>query len=104
MAEKILTVKHGDSDTFTDVVSNLDSLSGYTAKMYVYDPDGDLALTITGSINTLTVTYELTNDVCKALSVAKYYYESKVFDGSDHVYTPSWGPFIITAAKNSDPS
>jgi len=104
MAEVILTVKHGDADTFTDVVSNLASLSGYTAKMYIYDSDGDLVLTLTGSIDTLTITYQLTNDACKALSVAKYYYESKVFDTSDHVYTTSWGLFEITAAKNSDPS
>ena len=104
MAETILTVRHGNSDTFTDVVSNLTSLSGYTAKQYIYNSDGDLVLTITGSISTLTVTYELTNDACKALVFEKHYYESIVFDANDHVYTLSWGPFILTAAKNTNPS
>jgi len=104
MAETILTIKQGDSDTFTEVISNLSSLSGYTAKMYIYDSDDTLLLTLTGTISTLTITYELENEDSKALAVGKHRYESKIFDSSDHVYTTSWGVFHIKTSKNSDPS
>jgi len=104
MAEKILTVRQGNSDTFTDVVSGLTSLSGYTAKMYVYNIAGTLLLTLTGSISTLTITYQLTKVASKALAVASHYYESIVFDSNNHVYTSTWGPLVITTAKNNNPS
>ena len=104
MAEKILTIKQGDADTFKDVVSNLSSLTGYSAKMYIYNSADTLVLTLTGTIDTLTITYELINEASKALTVTTHYYESKIFDSSDHVYTTSWGPLVVTKARNSDPS
>lgn len=104
MAEKNLEIRQGDSDTLTEVVTELSSLSGYTAKLYIYDPSGTLKSTITGTISDMTVTHEVLNDTTKVLSPGPYDYEAKKFDASDHVYTTSWGKLVITPAKNSDPS
>ena len=101
----VLRIPQGDADTITEVVSNLSSLSGYTAKMYIYDSSGTLKLTETGTISGLTVTYDITNDDTKGLIAGTYWFETKVFDSSDHVYTPQLnGKLIIRAAKKTDPS
>jgi hypothetical protein len=104
MAQSFIVIKQGDADTLTEVITGLTSLSGYTAKMYIYDEEGVLIDTITGTINGLTITYELVNDDTKMYDVDTYNYETKLFDSSDHVYTPSSGKFIVNAALNSDPS
>jgi len=100
-----ITIVQGDADTFTEVITGIDSLSGYTCKMYIYTVAGVSVKTITGSVSTLTITYQLVNEDSKAMAVAEHYYETKIFDSSDHVYTPSSGTFTVLATKTTnDPS
>ena len=104
MGQAVLRLKQGDADTYTDTVTGLSSLSGYTAEMYIKDAAGDLVLTIVGSISGLVVTYEIVNENTKGLAVETHWFETKVFDSSDHVYTPSEGKLIISSAIVEDPS
>ena len=99
-----LRLKQGDADTFTEVIENLATLTGYTAKLYIYDPDGTLSLVITGTIENLTITYELGNDDSQVFVLGRGSFESKIFDADDHVYTSSWGPFMVTPADDINPS
>ena len=104
MATKI-TIVQGDADTITETITGLASLAGYTAKFYIYTVAGVSVATITGSIDTLTITYEFVNEGTKAYTVGEHWYETKIFDGSDHVYTPASGVFaVLTAKTTNDPS
>jgi len=98
-----ISIFRGDSDTFTETITNLTSLSGYTAKMYIYNEAGTELDSIDGSIDGLDITYELVNESSKAYAVGVYYYETKIWDDSDHVYTPSSGMFIVKATQEEDP-
>jgi len=104
MAGQTLTIKKGDADTFTETITNLTSLSGYTAKMYIYDEEGTELDTIDGNIDELDITYDLVNESSKTYTVGTYYFETKIWDESDHVYTPSSGLFIIEPTQEEDPS
>ena len=99
-----LTIKKGDSDTFTEVIVGLDSASGYNAMMYVYDAANTTIAAVSGVISNLTISYDLVNEVSKLLTVGEYYYETKIWDASDHVYTPDDGIFVIESTHKSDPS
>ena len=101
--ESIIIVKQGDSDVFEETISNMDTLDGYDAKMYIEDAAGTEILTITGSISGLVITYTLTRAACKAIAVGKYNFETKVFD-SDFNHTPSKGKFIVELTEENDPS
>ena len=102
--ESVLIVKQGDSDAFEDTVSNMSTLAGYTAKMYITDAEDTEILTITGSVSGLVVTYILTREASKAIAVGKYDFETKVFDESHHNHTPSKGKFIVELTEENDPS
>ena len=104
MADLFITIRQGDADTFTETVTGLDSLSGYSAKMYIYDKGGTELDTIDGSIEELEITYDLVNESSKAYPVGTYKFETKVWDDSDHVYTPSKGSFVVEPALENDPS
>ena len=104
MARQFLKIKQGDADTFTEAITGLDSLSGYSAKMYIYDKNGTQLDTINGSIDGLTITYNLVNDLSKGYTPGVYYYETKIWDSSDHVYTPTTGMLIIESTQEEDPS
>jgi len=99
-----LTIKQGDSDTLTTTITNLTSLAGYTAKLYIYTLDGTEIDVITGTIDTLTVTYEIVNEDSKAYPTGTHEFEAKVYDSSDHVYTHDSGTFIVEPAIKNDPS
>ena len=101
---KDIRIIQGDADTLTETITGLVSLSGYTAKLYIYSSAGVLVDTITGTINGLVITYQLVNEDTKILTVGAYRYETKIYDSSDHVYTPSLGMFMILSALNKDPS
>jgi hypothetical protein len=96
-------IRCGDSDTLTETISNITSLSGYTAKMYIYNGT-TLYATLTGTIADLVVTYDIVNEVSKLWDAGAYNFETKVYDASDHVYTPSYGCFVVETAYNKDPS
>lgn len=101
----MIRIPKGDADTLTETVTGLSSLSGYTAKLYLYDNSGTLKLTETGTIATLTISYDITNEDTKSLAVGKYFIETKIFDAADHVYTlQRKKPLIIDYVYNSDPS
>jgi filamentous hemagglutinin family protein len=103
---EVFTIKQGDADTLTETVSGVTSLSCYTAKLIITEADGTNVDTITGTVNAtgLTATYQLINESTKAYPLGLHHFETKVFDTSDHVYTPSAGFFIVEQAFNSDPS
>ena len=101
-----ISIPRGDADTFTETITNLNSLSGYTAKMYIYKfgHRGRLLDTLTGSISGLDITYQIVNDNSKAYAKGVHKYETKIYDASDHVYTPSKGNFTVSRSINTDPS
>jgi len=102
--ESVLIVKQGDSDVFEETVSDMDTLSGYDAKMYIKDAAGTEILTITGSISGMVVSYVLTREASKAIVVGKYDFETKAFDDSHHSHTLSKGKLIIEPVEENDPS
>ena len=55
MARQFIKIKQGDADTFTETITGLDSLSGYSAKMYIYNKDETELDTIAGSIDGLYI-------------------------------------------------
>ena len=99
-----INLKQGDSDTLTETITGLAALTGYTAKMYIVTSAGVAVDTITGTISGLTITYEILNEDSKVYPVGTHDFETKIFDSSDHVYTPSHGKFVVEPAKEEDPS
>jgi len=99
----IIKIFRGDSTTLTETISGLTSLSGYSAKLYIMTLAGVELDTIEGSIAALVITYEIVNESSKAYAVGKYNFESKLFDTSDHVYTSSYGEFVVNATLEEDP-
>ena len=100
----LIKIKQGDADTLTETITGLASLAGYTAELYISSMAGTILRTIVGSISTLTITYQIVNETTKALDVGRYRFETKIWDASDHVYTPSSGTLIITDSIEEDPS
>lgn len=94
----------GDADTLTETITGLSSLAGYSAKLYVTDSSGTAVLTKTGTIASLTVTYDIVNEDTKGIAIGTYDYETKLYDSADHVYTPSKGKFVIMNVIEEDPS
>lgn len=99
-----LEIFQGDSDTLTETVSNLSSLSGYSAKLYITSSRGTAIATLTGTIVGLVITYQILNDASKIYPVGIHKYESKIYDASDHVYTTSHGRFLVKTPINSEPN
>ena len=100
---KNLTINKGDSESFTETITGIDSLSGYSAKMYIYNGGTELAA-ISGSISDLVITYNVLNETSKEWPIGLYKYETKIWDSSDHVFTPSKGNIYIGNTLNPDPS
>lgn len=103
---EVITLKKGDADTFTETVAGLTTLAGYSARMVIYKADGTNIATVTGTVNAtgLTATYDLVNETTKLFPLGTHGFETKVFDASDHVYTPSQGYFVVEEANVSDPT
>jgi hypothetical protein len=103
---EVITLKKGDAYTFTETVSGLASLAGYSARMVIFQADGTSIATVTGTVNAtgLTATYDLVNETTKLFPLGTHGFETKVFDASDHVYTPSQGYFVVEEANVSDPT
>lgn len=99
-----LVYKQGDSDTLTETITGLTSLIGYQAKMYIADKSGTAIDTLTGSINGLVITYHIVNEKSKSYPLGVHNFETKIWDSSDHVYTPHRGKIIIEPAIENDPS
>jgi len=99
-----IKIYQGDADTLTEVITGLETASGYTAKLYLETLAGVEIDTITGSIDTLTVTYQLVNEDTKVYPVGRHNLESKLFDTDDHVYTTSSLEFVVLTPLNNDPS
>lgn len=99
----MLKIKQGGSTVITDTITGLSSLSGYSAKLYIYN-GSTLLKAITGSISGLIVTYLIVNEDSKGWTPKRYSYETKLYDSSDHVHTPSEGIFKVMSALVTDPS
>jgi len=101
---QLIMIRQGDADTISETISGLESLSGYSAKMYIKHQDGTELDTLIGTIDGLVITYEIINESSKLYPIGKYYFETKIWDAIDHVYTPSFGRFIILTTLQNDPS
>lgn len=99
-----IKIKQGAADTLTETITGISSLTGYTAKMYVKEQDGTVVDTLTGTIATLTITYEIHNDASKVYKIGDHLFETAIFDSSDHVYYPTSGNFIVERSLNNNPS
>ena len=104
MSTTPIKIYQGDADTLTVTVTGLTTASGYTSKLYLKKFDGTAIDTITGSVDTLTVTYEIINENSKAYPIGRHNLESKIFDTEDHVYTLVKGEFVVMTALNNDPT
>ena len=101
---QLLSIKQGDSDTLEETVEGLTSLAGYTAKMYIVNRAGVEVDTLDGEIVGLVITYQIVNESSKLYPVGTCEFETKIFDDSDHVYTPSSGGFVVEQTIENDPS
>lgn len=101
---KLIIIKQGDSHAEIETITFLDSLEGYTAKLYIVDSAGAEVDTKTGTINGLIITYEIFNEDSKSYPIGIYDFETKLFDDDDHVYTPTSGKFVVEAVIEEDPS
>jgi hypothetical protein len=99
-----ITLKLGDATTITETITGLTSLTGYTARMYVYSRTGTLIDTFNGTVSGLTVTYDILNEDSRLFTMGAHSFETKLWDSSDHVYTPSVGVVNVETALNSNPS
>ena len=99
----MISIKKGDSTTLTETITGLTSLAGYTAKMYIVNKAGAELDTLDGVITALIITYEIFNEASKLYPVGIYNFETKIWDASDHVNTPSEGKFIVKKAIEEDP-
>lgn len=100
----MLTIKQGDSDTLTETVTVLTSLSGYSAKLYIYTTGGTLVDSFDGVISGLTITYDILNEDTKSWTTGKHRLFTKIWDSSDHVYTPFDGKIWVQGTDVNDPS
>jgi len=101
---QVITLVQGDADTLTETITGLTSLGGYSGKMYIKTSAGVALDTLSGVVNGLTVTYSIVNESSKLYPIGEYDFETKLFDASDHVYTPSKGKFIVLTTMEEDPS
>ena len=100
-----IEILQGDSTTLTEAITGLSSLSGFTAKLYIKTTAGVAVDTITGTINTLTVTYNIYNNSSKGYALGTHNFETKIFNSTyDLVYTPSSGIFTVIPSLTPDPS
>jgi hypothetical protein len=104
MRSDMITIYKGDADTLTETITGLSSLAGYSAKLYVYNLSRTLVDTFTGTPSGLTITYQILNEDTKNYTVGVYNFETKIWDSSDHVYTPTKGKFLVRNPLVSDPS
>jgi hypothetical protein len=98
-----LSIYQGDADIFTETVTGISSLTGYSAKMYIKTKAGANIDTFAGSINTLTITYTMVNADSIAYPIGVHKYETKIVDASDHVYTLNKGIFEVKAVLIKNP-
>jgi hypothetical protein len=99
-----LYIRQGDSLKFTDTITGLVSLSGYTCKAYIYDKNNTVLSTVTGSASGLVVTYEKLHTYTKAWPVGKYDVETKIWDSSGHYYTTNKIVLTVDKTIEEDPS
>jgi hypothetical protein len=91
----LINIKQGGSTTIPEIITGLITLAGYTAKLYIYTQAGAQIAVVTGTILSLTVTYDILNATSKNYPVGLHIFETKLFDGAGHVYTPSEGLFNV---------
>lgn len=101
---EVIRINQGDATTITETVTGLASLAGYTAKLYIYTRTGTLVDSFDGTISGLTITYNVLNEDSRVMALGYHRWETKLWDSSDHVYTPSSGTFIVESALVSNPS
>jgi hypothetical protein len=100
----MLILTKGDADTWTETVTGLSSLSGYSAKAYVYTTGGTLVDTFTGTVSGMTITYDIKNEDTKTWATGKHNVFTKIWDTSDHVYSPFKDKIVVLNSDVVDPS
>ena len=98
-----LSIHQSRKLVFTETVTGLDSLSGYTAKCYFVESDGTAILTVTGSVSSLVITFTVTADQMDDFTVGVHNFEVIIFDGTNE-YTIDEGHLRVKATVENDPT
>jgi hypothetical protein len=96
-------LKRGDSDTLSETITGIDSLAGFSAKMFIVDSAGTEVDTLDGTIEGLVITYEIVNEDSKVYPIGIHNFETKIFDDNDNVFTPTRGKFVVEEVIEEDP-
>lgn len=101
---QLVKINQGDSDTLSEIITGIDSLAGFTAKMFIKDSAGTEIDTLTGTIEGLVITYEIVNENSKLYPIGIHEFETKIFDDNDQVFTPTKGKFVVEEVIEEDPT
>ena len=101
--KQLIKINQGDSDTLSETITGIDSLAGFTARMFIVDYAGTEVDTLIGTIEGLVITYKIVNENSKLYLIGKHDFETKIFDNNDNVYTPTSGKFIVEPVIEEDP-
>lgn len=103
MEKQTIRINQGDTTTIQETITGLTSLSGYNANLLIYDKAGTEIDSVAGTIEALTITYEIINESSKDYPVGIHEFETKINNEADSVFTPSKGKFIVDAVLENDP-
>ena len=98
-----LSIHQSRKLSFTETVTGLDSLAGYTAKCYFVESDGTAIATVTGVISSLVITFTVTADTMDDYPTGVQNFEVILFDGTNE-YTIDTGHLRVKATLEGDPS
>ena len=90
----VIEVYEGNSLQVTCTVTGLDDLNGFVAYLTVYDSANVELFEIVGTINSLTITYDILNTQ-NQIATGNYVYEITIIDDS------SSGPLTYTLRKDT---
>ena len=103
MEAQTIRINQGDTTTIQETIEGLTSLSGYNATLLIHNKAGTEIDTVEGTIEALTITYEIINESSKDYPVGIHEFETKLNNEADSVFTPSKGKFIVDAVLENDP-
>ena len=90
-----INVYQGNSKQASITVEGLDSLDGYTAKLYIEDQDGTEQFEVTGTISGLDITYETTAVQNQLTAGKRYKFESYIYHTNGKLHTLDEGTWFI---------
>jgi hypothetical protein len=100
-----IVINQGDNYQFTETITGLTSLSGYTAKMYIFTRGGADVDEVSGTIDGLKIYYVFLHSRTKDYTAGKHEFETKLYDTANSLQkTPSEGQFVINKVHKVDPT